>query len=137
MKRILCSVDGSDHADIALLAAMELASKFEAELSHVTVNVAFGASPRGPQALVWTKDEAQAILDAAAALVSKNGQKVSGATVVVAREASGGIIDYAIKHDIDAIVLGTGDKRGLSRLFLGSVAADVAHRAPCTVIIAR
>lgn len=137
MKRILCSVDGSDHADIALLAAMELAVKLEAELSLVTVNVAFGASPRGPQALVWTKDEAQAILDTAAALVSKNGQKVSGATVVVAREASGGIIDHAIEHDIDAIVLGTGDKRGLSRLFLGSVASDVVNRAPCTVIIAR
>ena len=137
MKRILCSVDGSEHADIALIAAMEFAAKFEAKLSVLTVNVAFGRSPRSPQALVWTKQEAQAMLDAAAALVSKSGQKVSGATVVVAREASGGIIDYAIEHDIDAIVLGTGDKRGLSRLFLGSVAADVAHRAPCTVIIAR
>ena len=137
MKRILCSVDGSDHADIALLAAMELAGKLGAELSLVTVNVAFGSSPRGTQALVWTKEEAQAILDAAAAVVSKSGQKVSGATVVVAREVSGGIIDYAIEHDIDAICIGTGDKRGLSRLILGSVAADVAHRAPCTVIIAR
>ena len=137
MKRILCSVDGSDHADIALLAAMELAGKLGAELLLVTVNVAFGASPRGPQALVWTKDEAQAILDAATASVSKSGQKVSGAAVVLAREASGGIIDYAIEHDIDAIVLGTGDKRGLSRLFLGSVSSDVANRAPCTVIIAR
>ena len=37
----------------------------------------------------------------------------------------------------EAIVIGTGDKRGLSRLFLGSVAADVSNRAPCTVIIAR
>ena len=137
MKRILCCVDGSDHADIALIAAMELAAKFGAELSVVTGNFAFGRSPRSPQALVWTKDEAQAILDAAAELVSKSGQKVSDAAVVVAREASTGIIDYAIEHDIEAIVIGTGDKRGLSRLFLGSVAADVAHRAPCTVIIAR
>ena len=137
MKRILCSVDGSDHADIALLAAMELAAKFEAELSVVTVNVTFSTSPRGPQALVWTNDEVQTILDAATELVSKSGQKVSDAAVVVAREASTGIIDYAIEHDIEAIVIGTGDKRGLSRLFLGSVAADVAHRAPCTVIIAR
>ena len=37
----------------------------------------------------------------------------------------------------EAIVIGTGDKRGLSRLIPGSVAADVAHRAPCTVIVAR
>lgn len=135
MKRILCSVDGSEHADVALLAGTELAVKFEAELSLLTVNVAFSTSPREPQVLVWTRDEA--ILDAAADLVSKSGQKVSDSAVVVAREASAGIIDYAIGHDIDAIVIGTGDKRGLSRLFLGSVAADVANRAPCTVIIAR
>ncbi|EKE17298.1 MAG: hypothetical protein ACD_10C00512G0002, partial [uncultured bacterium] len=30
-----------------------------------------------------------------------------------------------------------GDKRGLSRLVLGSVAADVAARAHCSVTIAR
>ena len=137
MKRILCCVDGTDHADVALIAASELSVKFDAQLSLVIVNVSFGHSLRGPQALIWTKPEVQTILDAATELVSKSGQKVSDAAVVVAREASTGIIDYAIEHDIDAIVLGTGDKRGLSRLFIGSVAADVAHRAPCTVIIAR
>jgi len=55
---------------------------------------------------------------------------VTDAAVVVAREASTGIIDHAIKHDIDAIVIGTGDKRGLSRLFIGSVAADVRSGPP-------
>ncbi len=137
MKRILCCVDGSDHADVALIAAMELSAKFDAQLALLIVNVAFGRSPRWPQTLIWTADEVQAVLDAAAELVSKSGQKVTDAAVVVAREASTGIIDYAIEHDIDAIVIGTGDKRGLSRLVLGSVAADVANRAPCTVIIAR
>lgn len=137
MKRILCGVDGSGHAEVALIAAMELSAKLDAHLSVVVVNVAFGRSPRGPQALTWTNDEGQAILNAAAELVSKSGQKVTNAAVVVAREASAGIIDYAIEHDIDAIVVGIGDKRGLSRLFIGSVAADLANRAPCTVIIAR
>jgi nucleotide-binding universal stress UspA family protein len=57
--------------------------------------------------------------------------------VVTDREASSGLISFAMANQIDHIVIGTGDKRGLSRLFLGSVATDVAARAPCTVIIAR
>jgi nucleotide-binding universal stress UspA family protein len=137
MKHILCCVDGSEHAETALRAAIELSAKLSADLSLLVVNVTFGRSPRGPQALIWTNDEAQAILDHASEIVTQSGRKPAHAGIAVAREASTGIIDHAIEHQVDAIVIGTGDKRGLSRLFLGSVAMDVANRAPCTVIIAR
>jgi nucleotide-binding universal stress UspA family protein len=40
-------------------------------------------------------------------------------------------------NKVGHIVMGTGDKRGISRLVLGSVAADVAGRAHCSVTIAR
>jgi nucleotide-binding universal stress UspA family protein len=137
MKHILCALDGSEHADIALRTAIELSAKLSADLSLLVVNVTFGRSPRGPQALIWTNDEAQVILDQASDVVARNGQKPANAGIAVAREASAGIIDHALEHDVDAIVMGTGDKRGLTRLFLGSVAMDVDNRAPCTVIIAR
>ena len=137
MKNILCCVDGSEHAGLALHTAIELSGKLSADLSLLVVNVAFGRSPRGPQALIWTNEEAQAILDQACDLVAKSGQKPAHAGIVLAREVSTGIVDHALENDIDTIVIGTGDKRGLSRLFLGSVALDVANRAPCTVIIAR
>ncbi|MCA3505755.1 MAG: universal stress protein [Rhodobacter sp.] len=137
MKHDLYRADASEHADIALRAAIELSAKLSADLSLLVVNVTFGRSPRGPLALIWTNDEAQAILDKACDVVAKAGRKPAQAGIAVAREASTGIVDHALEHDIDAIVIGTGDKRGLSRLFLGSVAMDVANRAPCTVIIAR
>ena len=35
------------------------------------------------------------------------------------------------------IVMGTGDKKGLKRLVLGSVAAEVVSQAHCTVTVAR
>lgn len=137
MKHILCCFDGSEHADVALASATDLATRLSADLSILVVNVAFGRSPRGPIALIWTDDEAQAILTKGCETAAKNGLKPVNAAVVAAREVSTGIIDHALAHRIDAIVIGTGDKRGLSRLFLGSVAMDVANRAPCTVIIAR
>jgi nucleotide-binding universal stress UspA family protein len=57
--------------------------------------------------------------------------------MVRAREAAGGIVQYAEANGFDHIVMGTGDKRGISRLILGSVAGEVAGRAHCTVTVAR
>ena len=137
INRILCGIDGTDHSDVALLAAAELAEKFGAELTICAVNVVFGRSPRSPQVPTWTDAEAKTILDHSQALLARHGRSGAKAVVVTDREASSGIIDFAIEHQIDHIVVGTGDKRGLSRLFLGSVAADIAARSPCSVVIAR
>lgn len=137
IRKILCGTDGTDHSHVALAAAAELAGRLEAELSVCVVNVISGRSPRSPHIPALTDDEAKKILDDALALVTGQGQAVANAVVLTDREASSGMIEYAMKNDIDHIVVGTGDKRGLSRLLLGSVAADLAARAPCTVTIAR
>ena len=47
------------------------------------------------------------------------------------------ILDYAQKKDIDVIVMGTNGYKGLRRLVLGSVTANVAREAPCHVITVR
>ena len=44
---------------------------------------------------------------------------------------------YAHENGFDHIVMGTGDKRGLKRLMMGSVATDVAAKAHCSVTVAR
>ena len=137
INRIMCGVDGTDHSQVALLAAAELAARFGADLTVCLVNVVFGRSPRSPHVPTWTDAEAKRILEDALGLLAGHGHDTAKAVVVNDREASTGLIDFAMAHQIDHIVIGTGDKRGLSRLFLGSVAADVAARAPCTVIIAR
>jgi nucleotide-binding universal stress UspA family protein len=46
-------------------------------------------------------------------------------------------LTYAEEIGADQIVMGTGDKRGVARLVLGSVAAEVAGKAGCTVTVAR
>ncbi len=135
--KILCAVDGSDHANTALIAAAELAARLPADLSICMVNVLYGTSPRAPQVFTWTKEEADKVLADATALVTARGQKLASAKVISDREASTGIVLHAVEIDADHIVIGTGDKRGLERLVLGSVAKDVATRAHCTVTIVR
>jgi nucleotide-binding universal stress UspA family protein len=134
--KVLCPVDGTEHSMHAVEAAVEIAQKFGAELALCIVNVAHGGG-RGPMIHHWTDADAQAVLDKAAAVATARGVTPASTAIVLDREAASGIVRYADMNGVDRIVMGTGDKRGLSRLVLGSVAADVAGRAHCSVTVAR
>lgn len=134
--KILCPTDGTDHSNIAVAYAAELAAKSGATLSICVVNVAHGGA-KGPLIHHWTDAEVVALLDAAVALAGQHGAPDVKRVDIVSREAAAGIVHYAEQNGYDHIVVGTGDKRGISRLMLGSVAADVMARAHCTVTVAR
>lgn len=134
--KILCPVDGTEHATLALERAVELAGKYGAALSICVINVAHG-SGRSPRINHWTDDQVGLILGQAEAVVKKLGHAEPNVVQIVAREVGPAIVQYAETNEYDCIVMGTGDKRGLSRLMLGSVAADVSGRAHCSVLVAR
>ncbi len=134
--KILCPTDGSEHSDLAVRHAATLAAKFGAGLTICVVNIAHGG-PRGPVISHWTNDEVTEKLDRAVALAAEYGVPGAKRVDIVSREAAAGIVTYAENNGYDQIVVGTGDKRGISRLMLGSVAADVMARAHCTVTVAR
>lgn len=135
-RKILCPTDGTDHSNLAVAHAAELAQKFGAELSICVVNVAHGGA-KGPLIHHWTNDEVSVLLDKASALAAAHGMAEAKRVDIISREAATGIVHYAETNGYDHIVVGTGDKRGISRLMLGSVAADVMARAHCTVTVAR
>ena len=135
-KRILCPTDGSDHANIGLQRAIELAQQSGARLTVCVVNIAHGGA-RGPTINHWKEDEVAALLAAAEAAGKAAGLANVGTVELVSREAAPAIIAYADQNGYDHIVMGTGDKRGVKRLVLGSVAAEVAGQAQCTVTVAR
>lgn len=134
--RILVATDGTEHGKIALLFAADLAKNTGAELTVAVVNVVSGGG-RGPLFYQLTDDQAKSIAQTAADDAKRTGLTVVNQVVLTGREAASEIIDYAEENKCGVIVTGTGDKRGISRLLLGSVAADVARRAHCTVVIAR
>jgi nucleotide-binding universal stress UspA family protein len=136
-KRILCAFDGSNHARMALRMAAEMAARFAAPLEIVVVHVLYATSPRGLPMSLWTRDEAAALGAEAEALAAASGHPAERTEVIEAREAAACILTHAGRIGADHIVIGTGDKRGLERLVMGSVAQEVASRAPCTVTIAR
>lgn len=134
--KILCATDGTEHSAIAVIHAAELSVLTKAPMTICLVNVAHGGG-RGPLINHWPDDEVTKILAEASALAKKHGVKGPETATVHAREASAGIVHLAETQGFDHIVMGTGDKRGITRLVLGSVAADVAGRAHCVVTVAR
>ena len=134
--KILCPTDGSEHATVGVILAAEVAKATGGHLTICAVNIAHGGV-RGPTISHWKAEDVQKLLADAETLARSEGAADVGVTEIVAREAAPAIIAYAEQNGYTHIVMGTGDKRGLSRLMLGSVAADVAGRAHCTVTIAR
>ena len=144
--KILCATDGTENSTHAVELAGLLAAKLGASLSICAVNVARGGV-RGPLIYNWEDAEVRkaiqraidvkSILDAAAKAARKAGASQVDELALRSREAASAIVQYAEENGYGHIVVGTGDKRGVSRLVLGSVAADVASRAHCSVTVAR
>jgi nucleotide-binding universal stress UspA family protein len=135
-RHILVATDGTEHSTHAVAYAIHVAIVSKAELTIALVNVAVGGA-RGPVLYSHSESDAKKITSNAAAKARLAGIKDVREVVILSREADSGIVQYADEKKIDHIVVGTGDKGGVSRLVLGSAAADVARRAHCTVTIAR
>jgi nucleotide-binding universal stress UspA family protein len=135
-KKILCPTDGTDHGTIGVILSAEVAKATGFHLTICAVNIAHGGA-RGPTISHWKAEEVAKVLADAEAVARSEGATDVGTVEVVAREAAPAIIAYAEQNGYTHVVMGTGDKRGLQRLVLGSVASEVASRAHCTVTIAR
>jgi nucleotide-binding universal stress UspA family protein len=138
MKKILCAIDDTDHSLPAIAFAAKLAEAFDAELTLVAVNQLIGGYSRGGSpVLLWTKAEADRVLDNANAEAQKAGAVKTKGVCVESRDPAQAIIFLAEQEGFDHIVVGTGGKNAVTRLVLGSVSRDVVYRAHCSVTVVR
>lgn len=135
-KKILCAIDDTDHAKSAVMQAAELSAQTRAPLTICTVNVLQGGL-RGPPIYLHSDSDVVKMLNDAVSLASKHGAVKSSEVELKGREVATAVIQYAEQNGFDHIVAGAGHKHALSRLVLGSVVADIAARAHCTVTVAR
>ena len=135
--RILCPIDGTDHATTGLIQAVELARMNKGHLTICIVNVAEGGARGGPTIAHWSDADAARILSDAATKARESGLTDVDTAELISRETAAAIVAYAAQKDFNLIVMGTGDKRGVKRLVLGSVAAEVSGHAHCSVLVAR
>jgi len=144
-KRILVAVDGSDTAEQALLEAIKLAKEHQAQLRIVhavdIVNINLSPEFSNPSEIsdAMTKS-GQEILRKAEAVARVAGIPVE--TRLIEIDTLGHRIPEVIAADAaawhaDLIVICTHGRRGLSHLFLGSVAEGVVRVATKPVLLIR
>jgi nucleotide-binding universal stress UspA family protein len=136
LKKILCATDGTDHSAHAIELAAGLSTVFSANLTICVVNIVRGRTG-GPFLYAWDDDEVRKILGDAAAHAEKAGAGNVEKLTLRGREAAAAIVQFSEENGFDHIVVGTGDRHGISRLVLGSVAADISGRAHCSVTVVR
>jgi nucleotide-binding universal stress UspA family protein len=144
IKNILVATDFGPASDTALRYGRALAGQFGARLHvlHVTENVVLtAASAYGYVSVplsVQQEIEATALRQAQQLLTDEERQAGRAiATTITDSSPAPAIVDYAKRHDIDLVVLGTHGRGALSHLFMGSVAERVVRMAPCPVLTVR
>ena len=136
-KSILVPTDFGEASERAVDLAIALAEKFE---SHITLlhSTALPASALSAYAegLYWPTEEmisaAQKELVTTVSKARSRYHNVEG--VVVNLEPWQAILNFAQTHQADLIVIGTHGRRGISRVFLGSVAERVVRFSPIPVL---
>jgi len=148
-KKILVPTDGSENANRAVKTAIELAKKYDAELTIITVSARDKLAlqlasdfPAPSPSLQQYYDEmdrrSDKILEESTFLAKKEGCiKVKSQAVPEFESVTKQIVAHAQKDETDLIVIGTRGLGGFKRLLLGSVSSGVVTRATCNVLVVR
>ncbi len=138
VRRILCPIDFSRHADLVVEWAAHLAEEHGSEVTllhvyHLPVEFQQLEGAYLP-ADFWDsmKEEAQRSLARYAKKLKARGIEVHEC----AREGypAGVIEEEAVQSKADMIVMGSRGLSGLKHLLLGSIAERVVQKAPCPVL---
>ncbi len=140
-QRILLATDFAASSEAARDHAAALAARHGAELHvlyvHVLLQDVYGWT--GYPGLAEFEKEVEAEV---AQTVKKHAEQIprpDGVQIIEATErdasAAPAILRYADEHAADLIVVGTHQRRGVPRLFMGSVAAEVVRSAQVPVLV--
>jgi nucleotide-binding universal stress UspA family protein len=136
--RIVCGVDGTDESREAVSQVARLAP----ETSRVTLcsvwntgaSVAVGWSPPISRTASFPREELQAAVDATRPLLPSS---IVVETAVVEGPPGPMLLTEIGRREATLVAVGSHDHRRLSGILLGSVATQLLHDAPCSVLMAR
>lgn len=137
MMRILVPVDLEPASGALLRYAVQLATRLGAELAVLHVYTSEAAMAALREAGLFLDLYAGRLRSELSYLLTQAGGAGRHDRIeVIEGQPVEAIVARARQLRADLIVMGTHQRRGLSRLLMGSVAEGVVRRAPCPVILA-
>jgi nucleotide-binding universal stress UspA family protein len=133
INRILCPIDFSEYSDHALRYAMKMASWYGARLHVLHV---MPLMPPSPVSAV-SADARQITATRLNAAVERWREPAVdvGSELIESADTSAKIIARADTLDVDLVVTGSHGRRGVPRMFLGSVVEPLLHRCAHPVLV--
>lgn len=144
-KRILVPVDGSETANKALVAALQIArdSGGRVRIIHVIEEMAYltGYEQYGGysgELISAMRETGNKVLNDAMAIAQAAGVEADNLLFDNFGERLGEVVANTAKQwDADLIVVGTHGRRGIGRMLLGSGAEQILRLAPVPVLVIR
>lgn len=137
-KTILVPTDFSDSSKEAVLYGAMLAEALGADLHilHVILDpIDLGwAVDKAYIGQFFDRTESVARDQLASVLTAEEQQRCQPKFAIETGAPASKIVEYAKKHAIDAIVMGTHGRGALEKLWVGSVTHAVLAQAPCPVV---
>lgn len=136
--KILVAVDHSEISDRAVIAARDLAVLSNGEVWVLHLREREVAVKTGVAMTAESADEANAAVSAAVEVLTQAGVKAHGdIRTTLFGYAAREIVDDAIEHDADLIVMGSRGRSDLVGFILGSTAHKVIHLTDRPVLIVK
>lgn len=139
IQHILVPYDDSAYSNRAFVYALDLAKKYGAKLSVISIMY---SSPHATEIKHQTVVDAQKIK-----VMEKSYKRLQTAAkkfgvqletqMLMETSIVDNIISFVTGHDVNLIVMGTRGRGGPRRLMFGSVAMATSQKAPCPVMLVK
>ncbi len=139
---VVVGMDGSRLSELALEQAASLSAQHVGATIHV-VSVVDGYDPMGRMEYAADRGALDLSRERAALDARLTAMRVSQPSLpelvphVLAGPPAREIVRIAAHHEADLIIVGTHGRKGVERLMLGSVAAEILKIARCSVLAVR
>lgn len=130
-KKIMVAVDGSETAKQALAEAENIANTYNATLCivHSIGGDSEADKQKGNEILAQAKGEVQALTVETRLLEAEAEYGLNGVTEAIAKAVA--------EWSADLVVVGTANRRGLERFFVGSVAEQLVSKVDASILLVR
>lgn len=130
-KKIMVAVDGSETAKQALAEAENIANTYNGTLCivHSIGGDTEADKQKGNEILAQAKGDVQALTVETRLLEAEAEYGLNGITEAIAKAVA--------EWSADLVVVGTANRRGLERFFVGSVAEQLVSKVDASILLVR
>lgn len=138
IRHILVPFDASEYSNRAFVYALDLAKKYGAELT--VLSIMYSSLPTHIQHQTTIDDDMKKMMEKSFRRLHDVAKKFGipiKTEMIMKSEIVDNILSYVSAHKVNLIVMGTRGRGGPNRLMFGSVAMATSQKAPCPVMLVK